>query len=135
MAPTPEKRSAILVLALLCAGGCGQSGKGPNRQGPAAETGIAYCNRLIAGDWNGARTLVHSQAKISPAGFEQKARALVKRWNLENAEVRVTSLGERDGTTVVHLSLRGKRNGKSVRVTESLILKLDEDAWKVMPAP
>lgn len=134
MAPIPEPRLWLILSLLLTICGCGESGNGPNREGPAAEAGIAYCNLLFAGDWKGARALVHSQAKITPSGFEQKARALVKRWNLEGPEVRVTSLGEKDGATVAHLAMRGKRNGKSVRVTESLILKLDGTEWKVMPA-
>lgn len=135
MAPIPDSRQWILALALAGMWGCGRSEPGPNREGPAAEAGIDYCNKLLAGDWTGARALVHSQVKISQAGFEQKVRALVKRWNLENPEVRVTSLGERDGSTVAHLSLRGKRNGKSVRVTESLILKPEGAEWKVVPTP
>ena len=63
-----------------------------------------------------------------------KARGLVKRWNLESAGVKVTSLGEKDRVIVAHLALRGKRQGKSARVTDSLILKLDGTAWKVLPA-
>lgn len=134
MARIPEPRVWLFLSLLLVICGCGESGNGPKRERPAGDAGVAYCNHLLAGDWQGARALVHSQAKITAAGFEQKARALVKRWNLENPEVRVTSLGEKEGATVAHLSLRGKRNGKSVRVTESLILKLDGAEWKVVPA-
>jgi hypothetical protein len=32
---------------------------------------------------------------------------------------------------VVHVALRGNRNGKSVRLTDGVTLKLDGETWRV----
>jgi hypothetical protein len=70
---------------------------------------------------------------MSPQTLEQKAKALVKRWNLENAGAHISSVGERQGSSVVHLSLLGKRQGKQHRVTVSVVLLPDGEGWKVLP--
>lgn len=132
MVPTPDRRQ-LLILFTILSSGCGGKITRPKKDGAAAETALHYCELLISGKWSAAQALTLSQKNMSPQMFEQKGRALVKRWNLENAGAHVSSVGERRDSTVVHLSLLGKRQGKQHRVTVSVVLVAEGEVWKVLP--
>jgi hypothetical protein len=132
MAPIPDRRS-LLIAALVCVTGCSSTVPGQKKDGPAALIALRYCEHLLAGEWSAAQALTHPRSALSPQTLEQKAKALVKRWNLENAGAHISSVGERQGSSVVHLSLLGKRQGKQHRVTVSVVLLPDGEAWKVLP--
>ena len=132
MAPIPDQR-ALLVAALVCLAGCSSTVSSQKKDGPAALVALRYCEHLLAGQWSAAQALTHPRSVISPKSFEQKAKALVKRWNLVNAGAHISSVGERQGSSVVHLSLLGKRQGKQHRVTVSVVVLPDGETWKVLP--
>lgn len=132
MVPTPDRRQ-LLILFTVSSIGCGGKFNGPKKDGAAAETALHYCELLISEKWSAAQALTLSPTKMSPQMFEQKSKALVKRWNLENAGAHISSVGERKDSTVVHLSLLGKRQGKQHRVTVSVVLVAEGEVWKVLP--
>ena len=132
MVPTPDRRQ-LLILFVVLSIGCGGKIIRPKKDGPAAEKALLFCELLLAGKWSAAQALTLSPTKMSPQMFEQKSKALVKRWNLENAVAHISSVGERRDSTVVHLSLFGKRQGKQHRVTVSVVLVAEGEGWKVLP--
>jgi hypothetical protein len=121
------------MVTLVFTAGCGGQIAGPKKDGPAAEVALRYCEHLLAGEWHAAYSLTFSRSKLSPQAFEQRAKALVKRWNLEKAGAHLSSVGDRADSTVVHLSLWGKRQGKQHRVTVSVVVRPDGETWKVLP--
>ena len=94
MAPIPDRRS-LLIASLVCVTGCSSTVPGQKKDGPAALIALRYCEHLLAGEWSAAQALTHPRSAMSPQTLEQKAKALVKRWNLENAGAHISSVGDR----------------------------------------
>lgn len=132
MVRIPDQR-AFLIATLVCVAGCSSTVPSQKKDGPAAAVALRYCEHLLAGEWNAAYSLIHHQAKLSPQAFEQKAKALLKRWDLANAGAHISSVGERRGSSVVHLSLLGKQQGKQHRVTVSVVVLNEGESLKIMP--
>ncbi len=124
-------RTAFVLIATLA--GCSAPRESVNRDGPAAREALVYYTALLAGDSAKAWSNVHPDTvkTVGKSGFEKRAKALKTAWTITDATATVTSSQERTDNAVVHVALRGNRNGKSVRLTDGVTLKLDGETWRV----
>jgi hypothetical protein len=124
--------AGILTLLILLAG-CAGPRDSVNRDGPAARAALGYYTALLAGDSDSAWQSLHPETskRLGKSGFEKRAKNLKTTWNITDATATVTSSQERPDNAVVHVALRGNRNGKSVRLTDGVTLKLDGETWRV----
>lgn len=129
-----------LLLATFVAiflSGCAQTTESVNRDGPGTREAVAWYQEILAGDTTAAYARVHPDAakRVTKAMFDRKAKTMVSRWALENPEVFVTSSQERDDSGVVHVAIRGKRKGRTHRVTDGITLRPSGDAWRIWLTP
>lgn len=122
---------ALTLVALLA--GCAGPRDSVNRDGPAARAALVYYTAILAGDTDSAWQSLHPETskRLGKSAFEKRAKNLKTTWNIQNPTASVTSSQERPDSAVVHVALKGIRNGKSVRVTDGITLKPDGENWRV----
>lgn len=133
MAAIRKPLSKIAMMLMATWAGCSAPRESVSRDGPAAREALTYYTALLAGDSETAWLNLHWETakKLGKSGFEKRVKVLKTAWNIQNATATVTSSQERPDSAVVHVAIRGDRNGKPVRITDGVTLKPDGELWRI----